>query len=1192
MKQFLFILLLASLIGVAAPFQEYTAANGFGGWKALRNCTAVREGKALKLAEIGHDSSIVLEPVAFDPACFNTIRVTYRATGIPAKTRGQIFFRNDKKGAFGAHGYFHMKSLVGDGRLHTISTSLRDLANAADWTEGGTVRSLRIDLMDEAGGTSEIHAITLDFDDSLRYPAAIQDEPDWPDLKPDFSGGLAVHGEPYFQARMLCHPKENPRRAIPANAWQFRKAFTVKGPVSDAFIQAIGDDKAEVFLNGVKIAENADWKTPVAAAVPASLFQDGENVLAVVYRNARSAGGVLAELFYQAADGTPRRLGTDATFRAAVNAAGAEWMRPGFNDRGWAVPLDYPPPPAGPWRVQLRYVDAALDGALKGGTAALTAAAGAIVPVELFFTGTRLPRALPLDIALMDGKGTVRWKEHLVVPTGGILRQDGGHWKAIVRWRAPHFLDDGAYTLELLPTTLKDAAAHTVAVAYQASPRLAKRDAFGVMKTPSGMQFHKNGVPFYMVCGNVCKYFNLPVRFGAAAQNVRVAYTDGWWLDEGSYDFGKFDIMAEALYRSDPGALLLVDINLDLPASFLEKYPDEITRDSRRLLTGGRVEYSFASRSMRERLKTALGAAIAYCESSGFSNRILGYRITGGDTNEWLSWPWSRESLPDYSAPARQGFRDYLARHVQELPADTPIPPEAERMADDGEILLRDMKRHLPSLAYHDYYSLMIAECAADLCNHARKLLGDNRAIGTYYGYTAHITSGYFPAMRGHYALKWFLEHTKGSVNFLMSPQSYRIRRPGQNSADMKPFQTLEEHGVIPIIEDDTRTSNAIAWERFYDSQQQAVNPKQSVDLCSRNLGQAVARLQPLMLYSLCSGVDFDLPELVPVINAALAAGQFAIERKVGRHAEIAVVFSEASPKYVAPNARHNGRSRYLQWYSPDGKAHKNLSDGGYSVLGESTTTQLLACSQIGAAVDYILAEDLASHLGDYKLYIFTDCYAYDDAFLAAVQKLRQRPCTLLWLYAPGLYHGGTASLENMRRLTGLLLEQVPAPILPAIGMDGGFLGLTTLRVSPMFQVQAAPGVTALAPYLEGGGTGLAEVRLGAARSVFCGAYRLPPAFLRRLAKERGVFLHSESSDPMEVNDAFVTLHARTPGKKTIVFPKPCDILDVFTGDILARNATSITIDAPLHSSWLLYYGPEAEPLRLRLLNPCPSAPD
>ena len=39
-----------------------------------------------------------------------------------------------------------------------------------------------------------------------------------------------------------------------------------------------------------------------------------------------------------------------------------------------------------------------------------------------------------------------------------------------------------------------------------------------------------------------------------------------------------------------------------------------------------------------------------------------------------------------------------------------------------------------------------------------------------------------------------------------MSPQSYTQRYLGDTCADMKPFTTMQKAGVVPFIEDDTRT--------------------------------------------------------------------------------------------------------------------------------------------------------------------------------------------------------------------------------------------------------------------------------------------------------------------------------------------------------------------------------------------------
>ena len=1166
---------------VHAQITEWSKANNFSGWHPLRNLKLNVSDGTIKLTDIQYDSSIICSPVSIDPKEINSITIRYRAQNIARHTTGQIFFTN-QKGEFGKHSYFRLRSLEGDGQWHNIVATTRNIKNPEDWTLGGIITQLRIDMADQPGGLIEIQSIVLQNNPLLKYSAAVNDEPAWPKLKPDFRGGEKITGEPYFTGCMICAQKDCPTHPLRLS-YQLRRTFRLAKLPAESYIQLLGDDKATAWLNGHEIVHNNSWRKPNQAEIPSKYFHPGENVLAIVYQNVRSSGGVLGELFIKDVDGKIIRINTDGKFKSLVvkKIGTSDWMLPGFDDKSWEPVVTLDPPPGAPWKHRIRYIDYAVQARplelhLEGDQVK----AGKRSPLILKFIGETLPKSLPLDVTLTDCDGICRWREHCVISTSGIHKSDTQHWEARCEWLAPRFLPTGRYHLTLIPMTLpgNESQAFQLDILFQAQPKPATKIRFGTMRTPSGMQFCRDGKPFYAVCGNVSCYGSLSQFFSAARVNVRTVYTNGWWTGEQQFDFGCFDRAVEACYRYNPDALLLIDINLDMPKEWFVRHKEEITANEHRTLSGDRVMFSFASRKARKDLIEAMRHAIQYCENSRYCNRIMGYRITGGDTTEWLGWPWSKHSLPDYSTPARTMFREYLKKHYPILSASTPIPTTAERLAGDGNAVLLNSSAHLPVLAYSDFYSFMIADTLAALCREARNIVGDTKVIGSYYGYTFHISSGYYSQMRGHYALEYLLNAAAGSLNFLMSPQSYRVRRPGDTSADMKPFQSLKNHGIISLIEDDTRTNNGVIQERFTDSQYQAVNPQQSLNFCRRNFGIALARLQPIMMYSLASTEDFALPALVPALNAIVESGQFAIDHHVTRHAEIAVVVSEKSPKYVAACGLSD-KSRYRQYYSANGKPHRVLT-GGLRVVGDSITWQLTNISRMGAPVDYLLFEDLADNPGDYKLYMFLNCYAYDDKLLAAVKKLQTHHTTLFWLYAPGYYRNNRNDSANMKTLTGIELKAFEHPQIPALKLSSNqVMGVTTAAIEPLFYVPPQNSVKMLANYVESDRVGLAETTIGDARSVFCGAYNFSTEFLRNWAQTSGVYLYDNNLDPMDANAAFYTLHARTPGQKTINLPKTSDVLDVFSGKIIARGVRQFSFNAPLHSSWLFYYGNEADAL-------------
>ena len=142
--------------------------------------------------------------------------------------------------------------------------------------------------------------------------------------------------------------------------------------------------------------------------------------------------------------------------------------------------------------------------------------------------------------------------------------------------------------------------------------------------------------------------------------------------------------------------------------------------------------------------------------------------------------------------------------------------------------------------------------------------------------------------------------------------------------------------------------------------------------------------------------------------------------------------------------------------------------------------------ARVGAPVDYVLAEDLADHLGQYKLYIEPDIIAGKIRFRTA---------------------------------------------------EGESEGDTLLKLDA----------------------------------------------LRDLYAKAGVHVYSRTGDPVEANDRLSTLHARFSGVKDIKLPRKTTVLDVFNRRIVAKDVDTFTFDAPLHSSWLFYYGNDADKLAAEL---------
>ena len=426
--------------------------------------------------------------------------------------------------------------------------------------------------------------------------------------------------------------------------------------------------------------------------------------------------------------------------------------------------------------------------------------------------------------------------------------------------------------------------------------------------------------------------------------------------------------------------------------------------------------------------------------------------------------------------------------------------------------------------------------------------------------------------MRGHFALKRLLD--SGTVDFLISPQEYcqTARGPGSTLVDMKPFRTLQNHGVVSVVEDDTRTHNNPPVNYV-----QLPNETISTGVMRRNMGIAQCRNQPFYTLALKSGCEFDYPSFARDAEALHTSAAHSIATGTRRNAEIAVVVSEESFKSTPQTTFRDTYAKCIQQYAVDGSVSRTPTTQVASLAGWPYRLGYVELARIGAPVDYLLAEDVRDNPGNYRLYVFQCCTMLTPALKSAADTLRKRKCTILWTYAPGFVSLEGNSLANMKALTGVDFVRCDGAFDPMVVLaDGSRVGSIGVSLSPVFAVKSPERI--YGRYLNGS-VGFASVATGPSVTLFSGTYRIEAPLLRTIAREAGVYLYSDSLDPVEANERFFTLHARRAGMKVVHLPRKVDVVDVFNRRLVARNVDSFSFDAPLHSSWLFYCAEDADTL-------------
>lgn len=1187
----------AGAAAIAAADVVFDSSNAFGGIRAGKSCTAsVRDG-TLRVADIQRDPQLAFPSMAIDPCDIDTLEYRYRANGT-GNAPGQLYWWT-AGGNASDYRRWKLPAPVADGKWHTVTLGLDAVANRASWLNGGVITGLRLDPTDAAGGTVEYEYVRLKGHtakaaaDAPKWQGKL-DAPEWPEVEPKYydhasDPAFTVKGA-YFKGGFISAAADAAGRKG-GGKFQLRRRFTLKGAPSDAWLQGMGDSRATFSVNG-RIAMRSRYIHNIAENMTARenvlpFLKAGENVIMVEYETDRMfeyaiprsfPGGVIAELFVSYPDGSHERIDTDGSFESSVDG------------KAWTGVVVSPPPPEPPRDTRLQYCDFAHPQTyLGGGPEAGSVKAGETVMLRHSFEGDAPEGAFPVRVTLAKG-ASLWWEEEIEVGVSNIVRLAGGRWRLDVPFAAPLYIHAGDYGISLESNSIYCRRGGRMAgkisiVGADVVPGFERPVSAEVKEYAGWPALHIDGRPFPVLWGasSYGKRIDRQPRHSDMPLTVVTAYLPDyreWHPQLGVYDFAAFDRTAEKYRRTNPSAYFIWDLQLYPPADFALRFPDDMSADDKGDRSPvARFSWSYASRRGMDEIKEMAEKAIRWLEASPYANRIIGYRINSGHTIEWLNWGAKPGRTRDFSPVSKAAFARFAAERYPSL-KDPHIPTLAERRALDApNDILWDRERHLNAIAYTEFASWQIAQDVLEACGHAKKVLGSlgrTKVVGTYYGYTHYLNINGRDAWRGHFSLQDILDRNGGTIDFLISPQSYSQRRLGDTCADMKPFATMAASGILPVVEDDSRTHNRI-FPRFY-AFKQTMTPAQTEAAIRRNASISLCRRTATYFLGLASGYDFGSPECAEVGRDILSVQRLCTENGAGRHADVALVASErsvcASPDLGDIPFAETGR--WVQEYAPDGTVTRRPERAALmneEIFGHIHTK----FARAGVPVDLLLAEDLKSHIGDYRLYVFLNQFTHDDATLAAVKRLRERGAAILWLYAPGRM-GGSA-LNGMEALTGMKFAQMPGPTVPGVTMksDGRYMGMPDAKVAQAFY-PVNPDVT-LGTYADGH-PGLAATRVGKSLSFFSGTWQLDVPFIMSLVKRSGAHVYCDSDDPIEANDALFTLHARSPGVKNVRLPrKVAAVVDVFGKRVVARDADKFSFSATLHSTHLFYFGPDAESL-------------
>ena len=278
--------------------------------------------------------------------------------------------------------------------------------------------------------------------------------------------------------------------------------------------------------------------------------------------------------------------------------------------------------------------------------------------------------------------------------------------------------------------------------------------------------------------------YSLPVFFAGKAISATAGVRPfGPGIFDGETpDYSSFDANVRAVLAVSPGAYVLPRVNVSLPDRWLAAHPDCLDAT-------GKHESLFSEQAM-VRAGTLLRAFLSHVQKSDYADRVIGYHLAGGCTEEWFHFDMDS---PDVCKAAKQGFRRYLAQTRPEQ-AELP-PPDFAALGTPGP-------RHgaEATALFLEYTSAAVVSYITHLAGITKKA-APGAAVGVFYGYTLEVTSSRY----GTHALSKLLQCP--DIDFISSPNSYiGVRDPAADWTEMYPAASVRLHGKLCVQECDVRT--------------------------------------------------------------------------------------------------------------------------------------------------------------------------------------------------------------------------------------------------------------------------------------------------------------------------------------------------------------------------------------------------
>ncbi len=672
----------------------------------------------------------------------------------------------------------------------------------------------------------------------------------------------------------------------------------------------------------------------------------------------------------------------------------------------------------------------------------------------------------------------------------------------------------------------------------------------------------------------------VPITLGDPL-NYGEALEDAVWQGPGKVNFKPIEKRIITLLRHSPDAMIRLNLGPEPYYGFHEDHPDAVFRSSDGRIVKGTahnaslfdpadveeneiVSPSYASETYRELTGDVIEQVGRYLAENDVGKRVIGIHLIGGHDGQWL--PHTSQSS-DFGKEHVDAFRNYLRtiydsdQALQEAYADAEVtlnnvmPVADEAYGVDHAFLdpAVGSDRHL--MDTFRFTQVGKVDTIEHLIEAFDRGFGRPALNSTYWSDVYHGHG------LDHWATQQLLEVE--AVDAIATIGDYRNwRRQGRPGAVSSAAGSLRLHNKLYLGEVDHRTPHSWGRADAVEDQDwlgQIVDPLDTLHASRREWGQAFSLGGGGWHYSLSGqGQGFE-PFIQGIHEAAELADHLASSPSIASdHPPIAVFLDERTIEAMS---------------------HENLA--GLMTLQVSGNSARDPLSTSGVGYDPYLLGDLdhPDRSLDYPITIILGGVTITPEQVTWVEEnLQQDGRIVVVMHAAGQTYAGGVS-ETAKRLTGIDVElTADEQVVYRLRAEGDdplaeqidyHLTETTGPKIVVTDAEATP----IGTYLQTGETAAAVRRHDDWTGVYIAAPgALTPRLLRNLAVEAGVEPSGPEGDLVMAGNGVIVVHGMTKNPvKTLRWNDPCDLVDIASGEIVATDATSVSVEVPLGETRWFY---------------------